>query len=104
MKIALAKVKIIKSHEINSKRLLKKRASRTERLIIFPSILPFIFSLNPVLHGLNVTRLKTQSRASFAKARCAALNIPKIEKTAKAIIQIISKQFIYFIKRANKNF
>jgi hypothetical protein len=73
----------------NSKCLLNKRAAKADRFNSLAKILFFIFSLKSVLHGLKVTRLKTQSKAWRAKARWVALKMPKMEKIIKAKMQNI---------------
>jgi len=65
--------------------------------MILDKTFPFILSWKPVLQGLKVTLLKTQSNASLARALCEALKIPNIEKIIKAIIQGMLNYFYYFI-------
>lgn len=70
------------------------RAAISERSNSFISILFFILALKSASHGLNVILLKTQSKACFAKGRCVALKIPKIEKMIKARKQNIKLNII----------
>ena len=76
-------------HEKNSKYLYTKPAILGLSLINLPVILIFNLLSSPVVHGLKVTLLKTQSRASAANFLCVALNMPNIPKTINAIMQII---------------
>ncbi len=71
----------------------------SERTITMPRILAFIFSSKPVLHGLKVTLLKTQSSDSLANRRFEALKMPKIARTTNATMQnILYSTFPIFFK------
>lgn len=61
-----------------------------------PVSLAFIFLSNPVSHGLNVSRLKTQPKDSFARARYFALKIPIIQNTINDATQIIITEITNF--------
>lgn len=79
----------INIHDISSKRLTTNLASLTFFLESNPTNRFFSFLSIPDWHGLNVTRLKTQSKAVIVNFLYFTLKIPRIPNTISATRQII---------------